>query len=343
MLVSQTSFMSRTVNKSKFKLLYFQNKATLPSWKPASRYISKMSLRDEAKYGKVSLLLNFSFFMTSREKPTKHLQGTNGKFSTVCAHLTSQRPCWRNKRIFWELNCFDAKSFFCFNKPIWQLVTWAKPSFAKLLWNIGTQCVLELFCEMLIDKTGRSEKMVEWWVIYLCVLSFLLWCWRSMSKMLLLLLYYCLVFLSVRFILSLICIKQTVIHPAFSETRDSLISQKSIFNILSIIRTLANTISIQSLKTPKIYAHMPIQFQDQVKKYSQTDEPPNTSQYTRLQITKQRWTNRTDNEYRYYSRNDQFSDFQVLNAVYFGQQKWPDLNKRSHFSVGPSADNVCEK
>ena len=76
-------------------------------------------------------------------------------------------------------------------------------------------------------------------------------------------------------------------HAAFSETRDSLIPQKSIFNILSIIRTLANTISIQSLKTPKIYAHMLIQFQDHVKKYSQTDEPPNTSQYTRPQKTKQ--------------------------------------------------------
>ena len=45
----------------------------------------------------------------------------------------------------------------------------------------------------------------------------------------------CLVFLSVRLILSLICTKQTVIHPAFSETRDSLILQKSVFNILSII------------------------------------------------------------------------------------------------------------
>ena len=124
--------------------------------------------------------------------------------------------------------------------------------------------------------------------------------------------YYCLVFLSVRLMLSLICIKQTVIHPAFSETRDSLIPQKSIFNILSIIRTLANTISIQSLKTPKIYAHMLIQFQDHVKKYSQTDKPPNKSQYTRPQITKQRWTNRTDNEYRYYSRNDQFQIFKCF-------------------------------
>ena len=100
--------------------------------------------------------------------------------------------------------------------------------------------------------------------------------------------YYYLVFLSVRLILSLICIKQTVIHPAFPETRDSLIPQKSIFNILSIIRTLANAISIQSLKIPKICAHMLIQFQDHVKKYSQTDEPPNTSQYTRPQITNQR-------------------------------------------------------
>ena len=54
---------------------------------------------------------------------------------------------------------------------------------------------------------------------------------------------------------------------------------------------------------------MLIQFQDHVTKYSQTDEPPNTSQYTRPQITKQRWTNRTDNEYRYYSRNDQFQIF----------------------------------
>ena len=70
--------------------------------------------------------------------------------------------------------------------------------------------------------------------------------------------YYCLVFLSVRLIL--ICTKQTVIHAAFSETRDSLIPQKSIFNILSIIRTLANTISIQSLKTPKTYADMLIRF-----------------------------------------------------------------------------------
>ena len=89
-------------------------------------------------------------------------------------------------------------------------------------------------------------------------------------------------------------------------------SKKSIFNILSIIRTLANTISIQSLKTPKIYAHMLIQFQDHVKKYSQIDEPPNTSQYTRPQITKQRWTNRTDNEYRYYSRNHQFQIFKCF-------------------------------
>ena len=95
--------------------------------------------------------------------------------------------------------------------------------------------------------------------------------------------YYCLVFLSVRLILSLICTKQTVIHAAFSETRDSLIAQKSIFNILSIIHILANAISIQSLKTPKIYAHMLIQFQDHVTKYSQTEEPPNTSQYTRPQ------------------------------------------------------------
>ena len=109
-----------------------------------------------------------------------------------------------------------------------------------------------------------------------------------------------------------ICTKQTVIHAAFSETRDSLIPQKSIFNILSIIRTLANTISIQSLKTPKIYAHMLIRFQGHVKKYSQTDEPPNTSQYTRPQKTKQRWTNRTDNEYRYYCRNDQFQIFKCF-------------------------------
>ena len=98
----------------------------------------------------------------------------------------------------------------------------------------------------------------------------------------------CLVFLSVRLILSLICIKQTVIHAAFSETRDSLNPQKSIFNILSIIRILANTISRQSRKTPKIYAYMLIQFQDHVKKYSQTDKPPNTSQYTRPEKTKQR-------------------------------------------------------
>ena len=117
---------------------------------------------------------------------------------------------------------------------------------------------------------------------------------------------YCLVFLSVGLILSLICTKQTVIHPAFSETRDSLIPQKSIFNILSIIRTLANTTSTQSHKTPKIYVRMLIQFQVHVKKYSQTDEPPNTSQYTRPHKTKQRWTNRTDNEHRYYCRNDQF-------------------------------------
>ena len=111
-----------------------------------------------------------------------------------------------------------------------------------ILWNVDN-----------VDKTGRSEKMVEWWVIYLWCFSFLLWCWRSMSKMFFFYYYYfyCLVFLSVRLILSLICIKQTVIHPAFPETRDSLIPQKSIFNILSIIRTLANTISIQSLKTPK--------------------------------------------------------------------------------------------
>ena len=39
-----------------------------------------------------------------------------------------------------------------------------------------------------VDKTGRSEKMVEWWVIYLWCFSFLLWCWRSMSKMVFLLL-----------------------------------------------------------------------------------------------------------------------------------------------------------
>ena len=32
--------------------------------------------------------------------------------------------------------------------------------------------------------------------------------------------------------------------------------------------------------------------------------------------------------------------FQVLYAVFFGQQKWPDLNKCSYFS-GPFADNVC--
>ena len=76
--------------------------------------------------------------------------------------------------------------------------------------------------------------MVEWWVIYLWCFSFLLWCWRSMSKMFFLF-DFCLVFLYVRIILSLICTKQTVIHPAFSETRDSLIPQKSIFNILSII------------------------------------------------------------------------------------------------------------
>ena len=132
---------------------------------------------------------------------------------------------------------------------------------------------------------------------------------RAWVKCLLLLLFS---FLICKIDLSLICTKQTVIHPAFSETRDSLIPQKSIFNILSIIRTLANTISIQSLKTPKIYARTLIQFQGHVKKYSQTDEPPNTSQYTRPQITKQRWTNRTDNEYRYYSRNDQFQIFKCF-------------------------------
>ena len=41
-----------------------------------------------------------------------------------------------------------------------------------ILWNVDN-----------VDKTGRSEKMVEWWVIYLWCFSFLLWCWRSMSKM----------------------------------------------------------------------------------------------------------------------------------------------------------------
>ena len=69
---------------------------------------------------------------------------------------------------------------------------------------------------------------------------------------------------------------------------------------------------VQSLKTPKIYAHMLIQFQDHVKKYSQTDEPPNTPQYTRPQKANQRWTNRTDNEYRYYCRNDQFQVFKCF-------------------------------
>ena len=79
--------------------------------------------------------------------------------------------------------------------------------------------------------------MKQWWngESFICgVFSFLLWCWRSMSNMFF---FFdsCLVFLPVRLILSLICTKQTVIHPAFSETRDSLILQKSIFNILSII------------------------------------------------------------------------------------------------------------
>ena len=46
-----------------------------------------------------------------------------------------------------------------------------------ILWNVDN-----------VDKTGRSEKMVEWWVIYLWCFSFLLWCWRSMSKMFFLLL-----------------------------------------------------------------------------------------------------------------------------------------------------------
>ena len=78
---------------------------------------------------------------------------------------------------------------------------------------------------------------------------------------------------------------QTNCHsPAFPETRDSLIPQKSIFNILSIIRTLAIPYPSSLSKLPKIYAHMLIQFQGHVKKYSQTDEPPNTSQYTRPQI-----------------------------------------------------------
>ena len=35
-------------------------------------------------------------------------------------------------------------------------------------------------------------------------------------------------------------------------------------------------------------------------------------QYTRPQKTKQRWTNRTDNEYRYYCRNDQFQIFKCF-------------------------------
>ena len=188
--------------------------------------------------------------------------------------------------------------------------------------NIDTQCVLELFCEMLIMLIRQGE--VRKWLngeSFICgVFRF---CYGAGGVWVnyyhhhhhhhyYYYYYYCLVFLSVRLILSLIRIKQTFIHPAFPETRDSLIPQKSIFNILSINRTLANTISIQSLKTPKIYAHMLIQFQDHVKKYSQTDEPANTSQYTRPQITKQRWTNRTDNEYRYYSRNDQFQIFKCF-------------------------------
>ena len=112
--------------------------------------------------------------------------------------------------------------------------------------------MLELFCEMLIMLIRQGE--VRKWLngeSFICGVFRFCYGAGGVWVKCLFYYYYCLVFLSVRLILSLICIKQTVIHPAFPETRDSLIPQKSIFNILSIIRTLANTISIQSLKTPK--------------------------------------------------------------------------------------------
>ena len=128
--------------------------------------------------------------------------------------------------------------------------------------------MLELFCEMLI-RQGEVRKWLNGESFICGVFRFCYGAGGVWGKYVFFF-YCCLVFLSVRLILSLICIKQTVIHPAFSETRDSLIPQKSIFNILSIIRTLANTISIQSLKTPKIYAHMLIQFQDHKQTNHQT-------------------------------------------------------------------------
>ena len=63
----QTSLCHGVRKNLKFKLLYFQNKARYRAENMQEDTFLKCLLRDEAKNGKVSLLLNFTFFVTSRE------------------------------------------------------------------------------------------------------------------------------------------------------------------------------------------------------------------------------------------------------------------------------------
>ena len=137
------------------------------------------------------------------------------KIKLAPGHIMFKFEFWTSHHLAIAQSDFSAKMAAGNSKHRHAMHAWA------ILWNVDN-----------VDKTGRSEEMVELWVIYLWCFSFLL---------LLLLLFS---FLICKIDLSLISIKQTVIQPAFPETRDSLIPQKSIFKILSIIRTLANTISI---------------------------------------------------------------------------------------------------
>ena len=57
----QTSLCHALWKNLKFKLLFFQNKALYQAENMQADTFLKCLLRDEAKNGKVSLLLNFSF------------------------------------------------------------------------------------------------------------------------------------------------------------------------------------------------------------------------------------------------------------------------------------------
>ena len=147
--------------------------------------------------------------------------------------------------------------------------------------------------------------------------------------------------------MSLICTKQIVIHFAFSETGDSLIPQKSIFNILSIIWSFSFS-ALSQIPCPSSFSKRP--------NYTHTCWYSSRTTWRNIPKQTNHQTHRNTQDHIKRINVEQIRLIRNIDVIVVMINFWFSnvlccllqkakmaRPKRSHFSVGPSADKVCEK